>query len=563
MVDPVDSGKSSNLMRRSKRARDSTPRKRAPGVLLLSGVGLVLLAMFFFAGAVFGLGVSLAALFAPADYEMPGIGVPSQTVGALIVALGLFGTWYSLWRLRVQDKRRGSSLWVTFGRIVATTTCLLSSGYLVLVLINWSDQPPSETTIRFSSLYENLSNPADDNNAYTYMLGFLAPPEADPYELGMRRRAWIQRAFAASEVDAGPEPGAGSNNYRSERSPAIANLVQACNTRTYSGCIEALVESESAVAEWLNSEEWLLDRYIDLIALTGHREAAPFDYGLPLPRYGDIFDARRLMFVRAWAAGESGNAGLVQSLLHRDLVFWRMVVANSDTVITKMIAVDAVISHFRMANEIIRELQRGGLDVPMPLSWQMAISDAERSMQRSLIGEWHLTDRTVKRTYEDVRLADFGGSAYVLAMAISPFWQPQDLSNRYAEGVTRYIDLFDAPYDSIPDAISRVEQMPALFPRPFSRAYNLAGDYAFVHGFPDFSSFGVRVADLEGVRRAAVAAWRLRAEGVAEDDMESRLRVREWANPYTNLPLEWDGSTNEVVFQGRQSGERGRYAFPY
>jgi hypothetical protein len=461
-------------------------------------------------------------------------------------------------------KRQGPGVRVTLGKLAAGATGLIAVGYLVLVAINWSDRAPSATTITFSDLYDNRPNPDDTDNAYTYMLAFSSPPNADPYELGSRRQAWIQTAFASPEDDAGADPLDEPYDYRSERSEDVENLAGACNAFR-AECIEALVGSESVVSQWLESEEWLLDRYNDMIALTGYRET-PFDHSLPLPPYSDISDIRKLLFIRAWAGGKVRNAGSVESLLHQDLVFWRMVLANSDTLITKLIASSAVANHFKMANLIVRDLQRGGLNIGMPASWLVEISDAERSMQRSLIGEWVLLDRTFKRTFDDVQEADLAVWGHAFWMAIAPFLQPQDLSNRYADGVMRYISVFSEPYDSIPDALSQIQQMPRPLSRPFSRAYNLAGDYLYASGPPDFSDYGLRVADLEGIRRAAVAAWRLRAEGVALEDMESRLRMREWSDPYTNAALEWVAATNEIVFQRQStkpSSNRGRHAFSY
>jgi hypothetical protein len=458
---------------------------------------------------------------------------------------------------------------------------LVVAAYLILVVINWSDQAPSETTISFSSLFENRPSPAESNNAYTYMLGFAAPPDADPYELGLRRRAWIARAFFSSGLDIGPDP-LNAHNYRSDRSARETGLAESCNREFFEGCIEALIESESVVNQWLDSEAWLLERYIDMTRLTGYRET-PFDHSLPLPPYSDISDIRRLLFIRVWVAGESGDSDLVESLLLQDLVFWRMVLAESDTLISKMIATDLVISHFMMANLVVGYHQRRGLNVRMPSSWLMEISDAERSMQRSLIGEWVLADRTLKRTFDDAQVGDVGVWDYVVWKAVMPFWQPQDLSNRHAAVMAHYIDLFVAPYESIPDALgmtskfdlfaalndsisdsaSAVRPVPVPYPRPFSRPYNLTGDYVFRGVHPDLSSWGVRVADVEGVRRAAVAAWQLREEGAGSDDIELRLRERQWANPYTDAPLEWDSATSEVVFQGLRSRNRGRYAFPF
>ena len=305
-----------------------------------------------------------------------------------------------------------------------------------------------------------------------------------------------------------------------------------------------------AISRWLESEAGLLERYGDLIARTGYREAR-YDAGTAMPAFSAILDGQTLLFVRAWAAASEEDIGFIQSVLNDDLMFWRMVLADADILLTKMIAVAAVTRHFEMGNLVSR---RAGGALDLPSSWRVELSDDERSMQRSLTGEW---------IYADGLLKDMEGNGTVSWRILSPFWQPQDLSNERADLMLRHMDAFDVPLDALPDVYARISETPSYSRRPFRRAYNLAGDLLMSGDHVDIGRYAVRVADLEGIRRAAVLAWRLRAAGVEAAGVESGLAESELSNPYTNGPFAWDGSRSEIVFDGLEPRPRGRHSFPY
>ena len=72
-----------------------------------------------------------------------------------------------------------------------------------------------------------------------------------------------------------------------------------------------------------------------------------------------------------------------------------------------------------------------------------------------------------------------------------------------------------------------------------------------------------RTADLEGLRRAALAAAELRSNGVPSDEVGPALVTMEQRNPYTGEPLTWQPDSREIVFQGILRGYRGRHALWY
>ena len=203
-----------------------------------------------------------------------------------------------------------------------------------------------------------------------------------------------------------------------------------------------------------------------------------------------------------------------------------------------------------------------------------AISDAERAMMRCLTGEWMFSDRLVKEIKDrgpNPLVADMGIDeesivGHLIWRTLNPMLQPQETSNRHADLLVAVAESVDVPYAEFPDAVERaraIERGVAEAARPLARVYNLTGDMLLGLGYPDFTSYAVRVADLEGVRRVAVLAAKLRSLGAAPAQVPALLLETDVDDPYTGEPFLWDGDANAIVFIGLEPGERGRHALLY
>jgi hypothetical protein len=93
--------------------------------------------------------------------------------------------------------------------------------------------------------------------------------------------------------------------------------------------------------------------------------------------------------------------------------------------------------------------------------------------------------------------------------------------------------------------------------------YNLTGSIIMASAPADYGSYARRVADLEGIRRAALAVVTLRAEQPPTSDVTPALAASQLRNPYDDQPLRWDQSDQAVVFVGLEPGERGEHRFYY
>ncbi len=437
---------------------------------------------------------------------------------------------------------------------------LVVIAYTVLLLANLEDRPPAAEIAILKSLQDDASPVVSDNNSYLFMLGFEGPPDSDPLSTGIDRYEWMK--MARPEFDGADDPLRDEYGFRADRSDAVSQLAKTC-AESEAECSRLLDSKQEIVERWLADERWLLERYRSLISMTEFSEATPFELLAPLPPYDVLMEGQRLHMADAWMSATVGDAMLVSVALDSDLTYWRMVLKNSDVLFTKMIATAAIIQHFKLGNIILRRLPQRMKADGIPASWRAAISLEERSMKRSLAGEWIFFEETTKKIVAETEvpfgswlgLTDYTIWDRAAWLLLKPLWQPQDLSNRHARLMLDIANAFDVPYEEMPDAIGIADDLRHSAYRRFSRLYNFTGDVVMSANYWSVSDYAVRVSDLEGIRRAALLVACLRASDTSKDDVVDRIVDSELVDPYTNKPFAWSASEGAVVFSGLQSHE--------
>ena len=456
--------------------------------------------------------------------------------------------------------------------LLGGTLTLVVVAYLTLLLINWRDEPPSEAALQLAAANRDRPAVSDADNAYVHVMGFIVAPNADPHEAGARRIDWLRRLHDQRQLPVGDDPLAGDESYKSTRPAAAQNLSDTCRLASRE-CAVALEAGTDVMREWVSSEKWLLERYLVLVRHPGWLETAPFDSRAPLPPYGLVFDGQKLLLAKAYLLANQGDAAGVRDLLADDVRFWRHVLASSDILITKMIAVSALNRSFGIGNLVLRQLPAETELQGMPQEWTTPLTDTERSLLRCFTGEWIFGDDLLQEIVASGswrRLADSEGDANVadkvVGRALMPLFQPQDTSNRRADMFVRATQAMNVPFEQLPKGL---EQARVIFENPngrsspLTRLYNPVGDLVLWVSASGFVPYGARVADVEGARRAAVLATELRSRKVDVQKIPEELAASAIRVPYTGEPFIWDVEEQAIVFVGLEQAERGRHTFKY
>jgi hypothetical protein len=453
-----------------------------------------------------------------------------------------------------------------FGWTVAALALISLVVYGALLGFNWRDRSPSPAAIRLTAASQARPVIADADNAYVYMMGFAVMHDADPRPAGVARAAWAARFAAGSTTS--PDPIRPAIDIAQSRLPAARELAELCQVAS-KHCASALSNGGPTLRAWLQDERWLLSRYETLLAHPAWREPTPFDLRIPFPSYSTVLDAQRLFHVRAWDLAHRGDIEALRDLMSSDIRFWRLALRSADVLITKMIAVAALRHHFEFGNLIFRELPPEAIRDAIPEEWFAEISPSERSMLRCFAGEWRYLDKLVRQAKRgdegELKLDEVSPlTQKMLWRALNPLLQPQDSSNEAADRFVMLANDLDVPYVDFATALGKLREK---FRRDDAAsglpAYNTLGTLLAYSAPTDYSAYAVRVADVEGIRRAALLTATLRADRVSESEVATHVAASTIRDPYNLKPFEWDGRAHAVVFTGLEESDQRRHAFVY
>lgn len=455
------------------------------------------------------------------------------------------------------------------GRTLLALGGAVLTAWLVLLIVNYSDQPPSAASIRLARPNAAQPQVREQDNGYVFMLGFGTGLGQDPQTLGAQRVAWSHQMKGKEASDIGsayPTPDSAPQDAATAEMKA---LIASC--KTVDRACEAALEGGSATIDAaLEADRWLYERYQALLARAAFQETSAYDLRLPFPRFAPVLNGQRLLFLQAWTHAGKGDAPAIRALLERDGRFWRMTLASSNTLIVKMIASAALIKNFEWGSLIMRRLPAHAVAAAVPGHWSEPISAPERSMLRALAGEYayleHATQSLDREALSGLypRLGETG-AAFVADAVLPALFQRQDYLNRCAAMLSALGDTFEVPYHAFPAALERAhtltQQVKAqAFDRPL---YNVPGNLMLAASDFHIISYPGRLSDMEGLRRAALLTADLRSASVEQAQVRLRLVDAALRNPYDGAPFWWDGTTSSIVFVGVEASPRGRHALPY
>src|SRR5581483_607331 len=123
--------------------------------------------------------------------------------------------------------------------LVGGTLGLVVVAYLALCLINWRDQPASESALRLAAVYRDRPAVSDADNGYVYAMGFAVARDVDPREAGVRRIAWVRSFSDDAQGPGANDPVSSDPHYKATRAPRAQSISDACQRATRE-CTRAL-----------------------------------------------------------------------------------------------------------------------------------------------------------------------------------------------------------------------------------------------------------------------------------------------------------------------------------
>ena len=144
-----------------------------------------------------------------------------------------------------------------------------------------------------------------------------------------------------------------------------------------------------------------------------------------------------------------------------------------------------------------------------------------------------------------------------------PLFKPQATINRYAAMYAKLEALLRVPYTDLSAAFARASEADEPPQGVLAVTYNLIGNGL---GNPDpslLANYAVRVADLEGARRAAMLTVDLRVLKIPAELAGAMVPLAAVRDPYTGGPFTWTAEPATISFTGLERTNGTRHKFLY
>jgi hypothetical protein len=253
----------------------------------------------------------------------------------------------------------------------------------------------------------------------------------------------------------------------------------------------------------------------------------------------------------------AGDTHAALLALQRDTRFWRMVMAESRTLFSKMLAVNNVRRNMQLLSEIsdARALSAG--DAKIARAILAPFNEAEFDFERPARDQFSYVQVIVNRMSASELLA---AESMWWDLAARPLFQKNATLNFEYDRFSRMGKLSQASFPELATRMS-YENLEKEFAAPgmsLGSVYNPIGKVlASMSGVDGITNYLVRIRNLEPLRRLVSLQLSARERGIAGGKLEKFLAASHEAlrNPYNGEPAAWDAQNRSLYFMSLS--ERG------
>ncbi len=215
--------------------------------------------------------------------------------------------------------------------------------FVLMVLIINSRLFDQELDVRHSDVLSSSPTPLEPNNAYFGLMGFTAQTDKDFIQVGMDLIQTYENNLVNAGID-GISEEESSQIVGAPLTAAELNLIGVCRAYKEPDCAQKVLTELSQTfvqnEQPISSEmEQFISRYLKVVSLSDFAEPLNCTIATPIADYGTFLKASR--FYLSYSLLQLSPEEFV-SLIRADMLFWRKVLSQSETLIAKMVAVAAL-----------------------------------------------------------------------------------------------------------------------------------------------------------------------------------------------------------------------------
>jgi hypothetical protein len=378
------------------------------------------------------------------------------------------------------------------------------------------------------------------DTGWALLNGIDAPIGVDPREHAERRH----RDIAREERGRAPSP---------EAKPlSVRGGTELLCTPESADCLELLRARPDSVDTLVEDNRVLLERYDELQRTPGLRDAfGQLFFISPNIHFGVVMDTQRVRLSQLSALAVRGRTAEAARMLEADAQFFRRWLADSGSLLAKMLAARGLARDLLLAAELARAAQPLTPEAAATLLRTAApVGPAERGFAPILRHEaWTFMGRIDRLVADPRNTAPLQGAGTpFLPELAGRTLRRNDTLDRMVAVHRAWESLDGVDSAALVAAIEAVRaERDRLSRRDWTAIYNFAGRSILAESAVDIANYVKRLRDLDALAAAARCVIRLHGARAPREAAAAHV-ARECTNPLTGKSLTWDAGRNLLGF---------------
>lgn len=414
-----------------------------------------------------------------------------------------------------------------------TITRTFAIAYLLIFIILGFYNPSLEPEVaEFLKLPTN--NPADAENGFFALYGFAAPADKDMHAFGLARYKANIEAWKNGLTDLDSHKN--SLTFKGKELPKD-NLYRFAST------------AKTALDQLAADNTVLLTRYKQLRKFRFFSEPVTQDslQALPIPSFAPIRSAQSIYLLQTLQKAHQGQTDLALAELEADLVFWQTALKDARSLIAKLLAVASIQKDYQIASELIRHAGLSQNQLQRLAALLPAWTPEAVGMDQAFRFEAQFLSESLNKT---------SGKAQWLERL---FFKKNATRNKITRTFMEISKISLLP----PDRLYTLRKPNSGILADQTRIdtdflYNPVGAILNSIAAPNYSGYLYRTSNLEVKRRMLLTQLKAKGAQIPVGKMDEFIRKLgpEYANPYTNQPLQWDASKHAIYIDSPERGQK-------
>jgi hypothetical protein len=411
---------------------------------------------------------------------------------------------------------------------------------LILVGVNAFDEKPEPDVQRMLEPVED-SAPAEENGFFLLM-AFSDAGTDDPHSTARERAAAYNRAVVQG-IDALADWADTSEVPQLEVVETEDLDCEPSRTR----CLEYFARHSDEVLRALRANRILLKRYRQLASYSSYRSPLTPTYSEPIPGFAALRNIQQLHIA---AAAIQGTSVLIDTLA-ADIGLWRRVLADSDRVITKMVAYAMLDWDYRVLAEAL-EAPGGDEGSREGLARALApLTRAERSITDILNAEFQAAAHLIHNMRQQPDVFAGPNENFLNSRIAMYFFQPNATLNglsRFYREVARLADIPGAKLAAASEQLHERHGPDRVW--GLGMVYNPVGKILNAIAIPAYHTYIERMHNLEGLIRLLRLKQGIIERGLSPERIPDYIVAQGEAGtgPYDSRPIQYDPANGRLFF---------------